>query len=106
VETALDNLRSVAPDLDDRALLGALGPIMSFSYPPMWQWLRDVLGMSEEEAEQAAVWATRSLVAALASAPPANGAEKRRARLPSACRRARRGHARRRAEEGARIRRG
>jgi AcrR family transcriptional regulator len=76
VETALENLRSVAPDLDDRALLVALGPIMSFSYPPMWQWLRDVLGMSEEEAEQAAVWATRSLVAALASAPPASAAEK------------------------------
>jgi AcrR family transcriptional regulator len=76
VETALENLRGVAPDLDDRALLVALGPIMAFAYPPMWQWLRDVLGMSEEEAEQAAVWATRSLVAALESAPPANGAEK------------------------------
>ncbi len=77
VETALENLRSVAPNLDDRALLVALGPIMSFSYPPMWQWLRDVLDMSEDEAEQAAVWATRSLVAALASAPPVTGKEKR-----------------------------
>ena len=77
VETALDNLRSLAPHLDDRALLVALGPVMSFSYPPMWQWLRDVLGMTEEEAEQAAIWATRSLVAALASAPPTmQGAEK------------------------------
>ena len=71
MDSALENLRSVAPHLDDRALVMALGPVMSFSYPPMWQWLRDVLGMTEEEAEQAAVWATRSLVAALASAPPA-----------------------------------
>ncbi len=70
VDAALENLRSVAPHLDNRTLLTALGPVMAFSYPPMWQWLRDVIGMSEEEAEQAAVWATRSLVAALASTPP------------------------------------
>ena len=65
IQRALDNLRPVAPDLGERELLTALSPIIAFSYPPMWQWMRDVMGLTEEEAEDAAVWATRSLVAAL-----------------------------------------
>lgn len=72
-EAALGNLRSIAPRLSEREMLVALGPIIAFSYPPMWQWLRDIVGLSEEEAEQAAVWATRALVSALRTKPSSVG---------------------------------
>jgi AcrR family transcriptional regulator len=67
---ARENLRSVAPDQGDEALLLAMGPIMAFSYPPMWQWLRDVVGLTEEQTEEAAAWAIEALVAALRERPP------------------------------------
>lgn len=70
IEHALANLREGIPALSERDALIALGPVMAFSYPPMWQWLRDVLGLNQEDAELAAVWATRSLVTALKTAPP------------------------------------
>ena len=82
VNMALRNLQSAAPQLRGRALLVALGPIISFAYPPMWQWLRDVMGLSETEAERAASWAMRSLVTALAekSAAPPRAATRQSAR--------------------------
>lgn len=83
-DAALANLRTIAPRLSERDLLVALGPISAFSYPPMWQWLRDIVGLSEEEAEQAAVWATRALVSALQTRPPSSASEtgSRPARAP------------------------
>jgi AcrR family transcriptional regulator len=65
LDQARQNLKGVAPEADEETLLLAMGPIMAFSYPPMWHWLRDVIGMDEEQAAAAAAWATRALVDAL-----------------------------------------
>jgi AcrR family transcriptional regulator len=78
-QTALDNLR-LLPGVTSRQARLALGPIMAFSYPPMWQWLLDVAGLEEHEAEAAAAWATEALVAALRDKPPARAKTRTKAK--------------------------
>ena len=70
IQSALANLGMLSPPPDAQQALLALGPIMAFSYPPMWQWLRDVTGLDDEEAAEAASWATAALVEALRTSPP------------------------------------
>jgi AcrR family transcriptional regulator len=65
LDQARANLKDLAPEADEETLLMAMGAIMAFSYPPMWHWLRDVIGMDEEQAAAAAAWATRALVETL-----------------------------------------
>jgi AcrR family transcriptional regulator len=70
VEAALENLQAASPRLTRHDALLALGPVMAFAYPPMWQWLRDVMGLSRDEAEAAASWAMKALVVAAGRSPP------------------------------------
>jgi len=62
-------IRPQAPGWSDTQLEALSGVAWVFASPHMWRWLRDTWGLENDEAAQAASWATRTLLDALARGP-------------------------------------
>lgn len=67
--SARARMRPHAPDWSDAELEARLGPVWALGSPQVWRWLRDTWGLENEEAAEAASWAMRVLLDALALGP-------------------------------------